>query len=124
MNREQRRALVKKARKNGMKKELAETYAAIAGGTGTHTPPTAWNEGDRVMLNIPAILARKNYDRMADAYKAFVQDAKDKVFTAHVERPNLISLKEDPRWLFWSGDLLAAAQEENDDAVTEDACDE
>lgn len=42
---------------------------------------------------------------MAEAYKSFVEDNESVVFTAHVEKPNMISFLEEPRWLFWSGDL-------------------
>ena len=106
MNREQRRALAKRAQKNGMSKELAE----IASGAGEHTKPQAFDEGDKIRLNVEAIKARKNYERMSPMYKEFVEAAGDTVFTAHVERANMISLAEEPKWLFWSGDLIAATK--------------
>ena len=115
MNREQRRSLAKRARKDGMSKELAKVYAEIASGTGEHTKPQAFEEGDRVRLNIEAIKARKNYERMSPMYKEFVEAAGDTIYTAHVERTNTISLVEEPKWLFWSGDLLKAADEETAD---------
>lgn len=106
MNREQRRALAKRAQKHGMSKELAKTYAEIAGGTGEHTKPQAFDEGDKVRLDVEAIKARKNYERMSPMYKEFVNCAGDTIYTAHIEHKNLISLAEEPRWLFWSGDLI------------------
>ena len=121
MNREQRRAMEKALRKNGMKTEDAKAYVQIvnnadairAGGVGENTPPKHIEEGEKIRLNICRIKARKNYDRMAQGYRDFVEAAGDTVFTAHVERENLISLAEEPRWLFWSGDLLKE-NEEND----------
>lgn len=64
------------------------------------------SENDKVMLDIRTITSRKNYARRADEYKAFINNSSGRVFTAHVEHPTLISLKEEPRWLFWSGDLV------------------
>ena len=49
---------------------------------------------------------------MADAYKEFVDASEDVVFTAHVERENMISLVEEPKWLFWSGDLEKVPQDD------------
>lgn len=112
MNREQRRALAKIAQKHGMSNELAKTYAEIASGTGEHTKPQVFEEGDKIRLNIEAIKARKNYERMSQMYKEFVESAGDTVFTAHVERANMISLSEEPKWLFWSGDLIKVVETE------------
>lgn len=106
MNREQRRNFIKKAKARGLEKSTAEAYAEITDkGSGNNTPPKSFEEGDLVQLNVEAIKNRQNYPRMSELYKKFVDDSVGKVFTAHVERPNLISLKEEPKWLFWSGDL-------------------
>lgn len=115
MNREQKRALAKRAQKHGMSKELAKTYAEITSGTGEHTNPQTFEEGDRIRLNVKAIKARKNYERMSPMYKEFVETAGNTVYTAHIERTNLISLTEEPKWLFWSGDLVKVADEETAD---------
>ena len=107
MNREQKRKFVKDAKKKGIKKTTAEAYAEIINnGTGRNTDAQEISEDEKIMLNIEAIRNRKNYERMTDKYKEFVNNNSDKVFTAHVERTNLISLKEEPQWLFWSGDLI------------------
>lgn len=107
MNREQRRNFVKKAKATGASKAAAEAYATIIeNSSGKNTPPQPFEEDDKVSLNIGAITSRQNYDRMSQGYKNFVADSEGKVYTAHVERPNMISLKECPAWLFWSGDLI------------------
>lgn len=114
MNREQRRAMEKALRKNGMKADAAKAYAQVVynadairmGGAGENTPPQHIEEREKVRLGIERIKAKKNYERMAQGYRDFVEAAGDTVYTAHVERENLISLAEDPRWLFWSGDLV------------------
>lgn len=112
MNREQKRAFVKKAKKKGVGANEAKAYAEIIShGTGTHTPPQDIVEDEKVKLNIESIKARQNYERMSDKYKEFVNSNADTVFTAHVEQPTLISLKEEPRWLFWSGDLIRVEEE-------------
>ena len=95
-----------------MRKELAKTYAEIASCTGEHTKPQDFEEGDQIRLNVEAIKARKNYERMSTMYKEFVEASGDTVFTAHVERANMISLSEEPKWLFWSGDLIKLVETE------------
>ena len=113
MNREQKRGLERKLRKKGYSEADAKKYVASAealeeirkSGSGEASPPKKFSEGDKVKLNIQRIKERKNYDRMLDGYKEFVNGNTDTVFTAHVERENMISMAEEPRWLFWSGDL-------------------
>lgn len=106
MNREFRRNFVKQARKNGVSTKAAENYIDVAkNGTGEHTARQNINNGDLVKINIEAVKARQNYDKMSEKYKEFVDENKDTVFTAFVESDNLISFKENRAWLFWSGDL-------------------
>lgn len=124
MNRDQRRAMEKALRKKGLSKENAKAYVQIMnnadairlGGAGEISPPKHIEEGDKIRLDISRVKARKNYGRMAQGYRDFVESAGDTVFTAHVERENMISLTEDPRWLFWSGDLIINRE---DDAIDE-----
>ena len=118
MNREQRRKMVKIATKNGVSKEHAKAYAVISQGTGAHTDAKPFEEDDKLMLDITAIKSRKNYAVMNPKYKEFVESSEGKIFTAHKENDNLISLKEDSRWLFWSGDLIKVVDTEE---VPEDA---
>lgn len=112
MNREQKREFVKKAKKKGVGAEAAKAYAEIiSNGAGQTTPKQDIVEDEKVKLNIEAIKARQNYERMSDKYKKFVDENTETVFTAHVERPTLISLKEEPKWLFWCGDLIKLKEE-------------
>ena len=112
MNREQKRNFVKKAKKRGVNADEAKAYAEIiSGGAGTPTPSQDITEGEKVRLNLENIKARKNYKIMSEKYKEFVETNAETVFTAHVERPTLISLSEEPRWLFWCGDLIKVEDE-------------
>lgn len=107
MNREQKRAFVKRAKKQGVKESDAKTYAdIISEGVGKNTPEQEINEGDKILLNLDAIMSRKNYNKMNKEYRDFVESNSGTVFTAHIEHKKLISLTENPRWLFWSGDLI------------------
>ena len=115
MNRKQRRKMIKIATKNGVSKELAKAYAVISQGTGTHTEAKHFEEDDKLILDITAIKNRKNYPVMSQKYKDFVESSEGKIFTAHKENTNMISLKEEPQWLFWSGDLIKVEE------VSEDA---
>lgn len=112
MNREQKRAFVKKSKKQGISADVAKAYAdIISNGAGKTSPKQDIVEDERVKLNIETIKARQNYERMSDKYKEFVETNADTIFTAHVERPTLISLKEEPKWLFWCGDLIKVREE-------------
>lgn len=112
MNRKERRAFVKNARRRGISKSTAEAYIAIReAGLDKPMLPSKIAEDDKVLLNVERIQNRKNYEKMSDGYKEFVSSNAGVVFTAHVERENLISLKESPAWLFWSGDLIKEEEE-------------
>lgn len=89
-----------------MSKSKADAFARIAGGTGEHTPRQELLEGGKVRLNTEAIKARKNYEIMSPLYKEFVENAGDTIYTVHLEREVLVSLVEEPKWLFWCGDLI------------------
>lgn len=122
MNRQERRSLEKRVRKNGATANDAKAYVQTLSnadairtlGAGAPSPPKKFEEGDKVLLNIERIKARQNYDKMAESYKEFVNASSGKVFTVHVERGNMISLAEEPKWLFWSGDLDAVSSAEKE----------
>ena len=116
MNRNQRRNMVKTAIKNGVKKEHAKAYAEISKGTGFHTPAKHFQIGDKVKLDIDVIKARKNYNVMNPKYKEFVESSKGMVLTVQKENSNLICLEEEPKWLFWSGDLITVLVQEAENA--------
>lgn len=112
MNREQRRAFVKKAQKRGMTKKDASNLLRIADTSGNvHNPPQEINTGDKVTLKVPDIMAKKNYGIMNPAYREFVEQSESVVYTAVREGTKLIHLKEAPRWLFWCGDLSVVEAE-------------
>lgn len=113
MNREERRAMSRRLKRRGVKNaaELVDAYDKANKirenvGEGKPSPAQTIAEGELVRLNVGLIKSRKNYENMVDGYKEFVNNNENTVFTAHIERENIISLKENPKWLFWSGDLL------------------
>lgn len=116
MNREQRRKIEQSARKRGLPKEQALAFAEVMEnaaiirreGVGNTSPAQEIPDGAKVKLNLELIKSRKNYERMSPKYKEFIEadTAEPKEYTAHVESSNLISLVEEPKWLFWSGDLI------------------
>ena len=124
MNREQKRSLEKRLRKKGIKKERAQELVKKMNdadlirqnGSGVPNPPRTFAEGDKVKMNLELIKSRVNYEKMSDDYKRFVEEHADEVFTAHVERTNLISFMEEPRWLFGSGDLVKVELDDCQDA--------
>ena len=110
MNREQKRAFVKKATKLGTSKSVAKSYAEIfSNGFTKNTAPQDIVDGDKVKLDIGKIKARTNYENMTQGYKDFVEESEGVVFTAHV-RNNLVVLEENKKWMFWSGDLIKVGE--------------
>lgn len=119
MNRQQRRAFVKKAQSKGISKNAAEAYIAIKeAGLDKVSLPRQFQEDDKVKLDVEKIKGRKDYRKMNPKYKEFVESNADTVFTVHLERETLISLKEQPEWLFWSGSLIKV-KEDTDGEQTE-----
>lgn len=112
MNRKDRRTFVKQAKKNGASKEAAMAYLAMQ--ELEENNPNAlkkFQEGDKVRLDIDQITNRSNYEKMTDEYRAFIEESEGKIFTVQVESNAMISLKENPKWLFWKGDLVALGDE-------------
>ena len=67
-------------------------------------------EGCKVILDYEAITSRKSYASTAENYRKFVEKNRGKVLTACPESRNLVSLKEQPGWLFWEKDLIPVGQ--------------
>lgn len=125
MNREQKRELKKKIKKNP---SLKKAYESSKDWYENINPPL--NEGDKVKLNYERITSYPNYAVvMRRIYQAFVEDNKDRIFTVEYDpikkelnSPNvkyLVQLAEDesrPKFLFNSTDLIiverAAVKEE------------
>ena len=106
MNREQKRNFVKNAKKNGMSRSNAEKFAEIMDTKGNrYTPAQEIHTGDKVMLKVAELKAKKNFVIMNPAYRTFVENSEGVVYTAVCERAELIHLEEQPRWLFWCGDM-------------------
>lgn len=125
MNRQQKRTLIREAAKKGISKEAVNAYITIqeAGKDGIFSklkPQSTINEDDKVQINIEKVQKRQDFDKMSEGYRQFVLSSENKVFTAHVERGCLISLKENPDWLFWDGDLVKINEEVNDVTETSD----
>lgn len=106
MNREQRRNFVRKAKKNGMSRVDAEKFLKIADTNGNHyTPAKEIHTGDKVVLRVAELKAKKNYGIMNPEYRAFIEESEGVIYTAVRERAELIHMEEQPRWLFWCGDM-------------------
>lgn len=119
MNRQQRRALAKSLRHSGVKnadtlvKKYDESRTVLQNETKEMTPAQDIVEGQKIKLRIDAIQARVNYNNLSEQYRQFVEQNADTVFTAHIDQTNMISMQENPRWLFWSGDLIKIEEPDN-----------
>lgn len=71
-------------------------------------------EGTSVTLNINKIKSHPDYPRFTEKYKQWIDKNKNNVFTVMYDDgrkidPTLVCLNEDksdPKWLFWTGDLV------------------
>lgn len=69
--------------------------------------------GDKVTIDVEAIMTRKNYHELKQDYRDFVESSAGKVFTVvkeekYAHKP-IVSLEEDTsqvKWLFWEGELI------------------
>lgn len=106
MNREQRRAFKKK---NG---KTAREYATDKLNKLSQEIETHLHDGDKVRLDVDRIMGRGDYTHTTEEYKSFVESSRDKVFTVRLYRKRkdgfsaVIELVEEPKWLFWYGDLI------------------
>lgn len=107
MNRESRRALKNKLSDNNWRTLAAD----ILGSLGDEIENKIC-DGDSVILNVDQIVSRKDYQRMQEEYRQFVESSRNKAFIAHPHRERadgfsaLIELEGVEKWLFWYGDLI------------------
>lgn len=106
MNREQRRAFQKKHKKS------TREYAADKLNQLAQEIDNPICEGEQVKLDVDRIINREDYIHTTEEYRAFVESSRDRVFTVRLYRKRkdgfstIIELAEEPRWLFWYGDLV------------------
>lgn len=100
MNREQRRRMVKK-----YGNDVADRFI-------NPEKPQEIPERQKVRLNYSKITGRKDYPRMQDRYRVFVEEHQNDVFTVEYDKTRkdntFVCLAEDPgevKWLWWAGDL-------------------
>ena len=103
MNRAERRDFFRRARIAGVPKGYAQMYYDII--DANERLPTEITDGMKVKINVDQIVNGKNYYRMLDEYKEFVESSRDKVFTAYKE-DRFIRLDGGGKWRFWAGDLI------------------
>ncbi len=90
-------------------KVLSQLYATLSElGIDSEFSEKEFKEDDKVLINTDQILNRSTMGKLSKPYLRFIRENNGKVFTVHLEKNGLISLKEHPEWLFWSGDLYLA----------------
>ena len=108
MNRAERRQFFRKARLEGIPKGAAQVYyEAIE--ANQRSPTNDIEDGAKVKINVDQITGNKNYHRMIDEYKEFVEEARDREFIAHIQN-GLVRLEGVAKWLFWAGDLISCEE--------------
>lgn len=77
-------------------------------------------DGDKVKINIVKIMSRQDFESKTQKYKEWLYANSDSVFTVRrvnvAREHSLIELVEDrttPKWLWWDGDLVRGASNEN-----------
>lgn len=130
MNREERRAAVKKLTKKGLTKESAETFVKRMSAITTN-PVTVW-EGEKVTLDYNRIITYPDWKQLREEYRNWVTEHKNDVFTVEFDASkkenqaddynSFVQLVEDetkPKWLFWAGDLIPVEGQTKPDTKTE-----
>lgn len=87
------------------------------------------NPGDKVKLNMAAIKADPDYNRLVPKRRLFVESNSDTIFTVeydprHTNNPSIVCLAEDetdPKWLWYTGHLMKVETEENGDSKQQDS---
>lgn len=115
MDREQRRKFTKQMKAKGYSEKPIEIALALQG---EKPKIDIFDEGDKVKLNTSRIKSHPDYSKNIDFnkqnYHNFIDANDGKVFTVeydpkHTNNPTLFCLKEDetdPKWLWWTGDLI------------------
>lgn len=124
-NREQRRKLKRRLKKNGISVEDAiDLFTRRLQDMGADALP----EGTKVRLNYDAITGQPNYAKRQEVYRNFVEENKDRVFTVAYDEKHqsgkLVLLAEDTseqHWLWHCGDLIVVKTEEEIDSELETA---
>lgn len=106
MNREGRRALNKKLRDKIVRARAAKALEHLGDAIND-----VIRDGDLVTLDVQRIMRRKEYPRMQEEYRQFVESNRGKVFVArsHHARADGFSAiveLEGADWTFWYGDLI------------------
>jgi hypothetical protein len=117
MNREQKRNYTTQLKKKGLSNE--EIRKMIAYKELLQISPYL-DEFSKVKLNLDVIRNHPDYDKLSEKYKAWTEAHKDEIFTLvydekHREKPSIVCLKEDttdPKWLFFTGDLIVVNPKE------------
>lgn len=110
MNRQQRRDLSSRLRKNGMSKEDVQTVIKLK--EAQDSQPTL-QAGDKVQLDIERIKGHPGWQDRRLEYREFCESNAGRTFTVEYDKARkgnsgLVCLAEDPtvpKWLFWTGDL-------------------
>jgi len=81
-----------------------------------NTPAPLLEEGSHVRINVEQIMKRKDFASKSPAYKQFLSDHTDEVFTVHRvfdQHPIIVELVEDPsdlKWLWFEYDLIPVTE--------------
>ena len=127
-NRETRRKAIKNLQKRGMTKEQATAFIERLYGS-TPNPRFAY-EGEKVQLDVARLMSYREWyagnekTGFREEYKDWVRSHLGDTFTVEYDpsrektstKNSIVQLKEDetnPKWLFWSGDLIRVDCEEN-----------
>lgn len=118
MNREQKRNYIKIAKKKGIGEEYARAYIALKESEESDMVISsedikniifdrkAIKDGDKVLINVDKITSNKNYSKMLEEYREFIENSNGVIYTAKVEKEHFVSLEENPKWLFFAEDLI------------------
>lgn len=79
MNREQKRAVKRKAESRGVDGHMVDVFIGLQK---VKKSTETIMDGDKVRIDVSSIKNHPDYDRLSDLYKKFVESHQDDVFTA------------------------------------------
>jgi len=130
LNREQKREMIRRLRKQGLTKASAET-CIIRMENKTENLPFSF-EGEKVKIDFARIVSYPDWNELKENYRNWITEHKDEVFTVQFDPKRkekntndvntIVQLEEDttePKWLFWAGDLIPEKDQPNKDKKDE-----
>ena len=107
------RAIAREARLEGVPRQVAfdiATKITLDKNKNFHI-----NTGTKIKLDVDKIIGEKTYPNKLKEYREFIEESRDKIYTAVFdEDTHMLTLEEEPTWFFLGSDVIVV---DNGDAA-------